>query len=157
LAINGGDVSIKTGTARLTVNKFEKTISVFTGLPDFGRFYHYIKDDEEVQITSTSFVSRFTAQTDYLPRGSYKLTMYFEWDMSDSGVSFFSQILLDETTEIDTYSMSPLITGNFQKVSIFRKLEFTTGSGHEIKLNVKVAQSTRSVSIRNVRMEIFTV
>ncbi|RKO88639.1 hypothetical protein BDK51DRAFT_25795 [Blyttiomyces helicus] len=101
-----------------TVMAEEVTISSFTGVPDFGRFYQFVHDDEIVQTTSTLFSLRLAVSTGTLASGMYRAGLSFDWDMSNAGVKFESQLLLDGSKVFDQYSDLPVITGTYQKDEI---------------------------------------
>ncbi|RKO90458.1 hypothetical protein BDK51DRAFT_46584 [Blyttiomyces helicus] len=102
----------------------EVTISSFTGVPDFGRYYQFVHDEEVVQTTSTVFSLRLAISTGTLASGMYRAGLSFDWDMSNAGVKFESQLLLDGSTVIDQYSDLPVITGTYQKALYTKNVRF---------------------------------
>jgi len=151
LAPNGGNVNVRDDLSSFFLNKYENTKSAFTGSTDFGRFYRYVDDDDEVISTSTSFSTRLSAYTVNLPAGDYRFGMSFEWDMNVAGIGFETQVTLDGDV-IDTYDTVPLITGVYSKVTSFTLIHLDSGE-HTFKFNTKINDSTRSLYTRNVRME----
>ncbi|RKO93734.1 hypothetical protein BDK51DRAFT_50481 [Blyttiomyces helicus] len=151
LSINGGTMSIT--DCGLIIDKIEVTISSFTGVPDFGCYYQFVHDDEIVQTTSTLFSLRLAVSTGTLASGMYRAGLSFDWDMSNAGVKFENQLLLDGSTVIDQYSDLPVITGTYQKVNSFTVFELTEGK-HTFSFHTLVENSSWALYPKNVRFEL---
>ncbi len=154
LSVDGGNLQLRDGSSKLLVSQIETNVSSFVGLPEFGRFYKYISDNQEVITTSTIFSQRLAAVTVDLPPGMYRVQVTFEWDMSNPGVGFESQLVLDNVTTLDTYSTVPVMTGTYQNISFFRQVELSEGE-HIFSLRTRVMEATRALHTKNVRMEFY--
>ena len=152
LAPDGGNVLTRPGRLTLYLVSYENTRASFVGTADFGRFWKYVADDQEVLSTSTDFALRLAAVTIDLPGGKYRMGMTFEWDMSNAGVGFETQIVLDGSVILDSYSIVPVITGAYQKVTSFQQLDLGAGK-HSFAFNTRVLEPTRALYTRNVRLE----
>ena len=152
LSPDGGDIQIVDNTGHIILSKYENTKAPFVGSLDFGRFWKYIYDDEEVLTTSTEFAVRLVAMTIDLPVGYYRVGVSFEWDMTDAGIGFETQMLLDNATTVDSFSTVPIITGAYSKVTSFQQLYLDAGE-HTISFNTRVQDSSRALYTRNVRIE----
>ena len=156
LAPGGGDLILRDDATTFLISKIEDTNVSYIGQSDFGKFWKYVADEELVYTTSTTFSLRMAAVTVELPEGKYRLGTSFEWDMTDAGVLFETQIVLDDNTVLENYSTIPVLTGSFQKLTSFR--EVTLGSGsHSIALKTRVADPSRALLTRSVRIELFKI
>jgi hypothetical protein len=140
----------------LILDKLERTIALFPGVSSFGRFYTYVEDEDEMQTTSTDFSLRFLAQSDTILAGFYRIGLSFEWDMTEPGVGFDTQFLLDDTKIIGSFSSIPVITGTFQTVSLFKQLALDEGPRH-FTFCVKVRDGRMALMTRNIRFELWRV
>lgn len=157
IEVNGGNnLQILEDSNRFTIYKLENTNSSFIGSIDYGKLYSYVSDVNETQTTSTTYEERLSMTTAYLSAGNYKFSIYFEWDMSQSGSSFDTRVLLDNTTTIDTYSSIPISIGYYQKHVSFHKLALSSGE-HIFVLETKSQQSDRAIKTKNIKMELFRI
>ena len=118
--------------------------------------YKYASDNVEVLTTSTEPLTRLSLTTDSVPAGSYRIGVAYEWDMNLPSIAFETTIILDTNTVLETYTNIPFQTGTFRSTSEFFKTDLTAGV-HVLALNMRVMDDSRSLSTRNVRMEIFKI
>ena len=158
ICLNGGDQAIRLmeGTTQIYADKIELTNSNFIGSTNFGRYYEYVEDVNDVQATSTDFSLRLAIITRSLPPGNYKVTLNFEWDMSSPGLGFETQLLLDNTTVVDTFTGIANDVGYYRKVVSSMTLNLPLGY-HVLTFMTRVDDASRWVTTRRVRMEIFHV
>jgi hypothetical protein len=156
LVPNGGNVIIKPENLNISLVSYEKCIVPFIGLPDFGRFWNYVADDQEVFTTSTEFSLRLAAITIDLPDGNYRIGLTYEWDMSNSGIGFETQLVFDDTTILDSYAAIPSIVGVYQKITSFQQIMLTNGK-HSFAFKIRVLDASRAIYTRNVRIEFWKI
>jgi hypothetical protein len=156
LSPDGGNVQVMENTAHFVISKYETTKTSYVGLSDFGRFGKFISDDNEVLTTSTDFALRLATGTIDVSEGYYRAGLSFEWDMSDAGVGFETELVVDNTTVVDSFCTVPVITGAFTKVTSFQQLHLDAGE-HQMAFNTRVLDSTRALHTRKVRIEFWKI
>lgn len=156
LATAGGNVLLRDDSTKVLLSKIESTNVSFTGQSDFGRFFKYVADEQVVITTSTILSLRLAAVTVNIPEGRYRLGTSFEWDMTDAGVGFEGQIVLDDNTVLESYSTVPVLTGSYQKITSFREISLSDGE-HSIAFKTRVFSSSRALHTRNVRIELWKI
>jgi len=154
LAPDGGAVQVSNGY--VVLSKYEYTKSPFVGLPDFGRFYRYVYDENEMATTSTTFALRLESATVGLPAGNYRIGLCFEWNMTNWGVQFEVQLTLDSNTVVEDYSNVPAFVGSYSRVTVFQVVTLTDGE-HTFAVMVRTGDASCALYTRKVRMEFWKV
>ena len=155
LSANGGNMQILAATSQLIVSKMENTLTPFIGMNNFGEENVYVSSNEEQSVVSTEFVTRLQTTSKSLPEGTYRMSLTFEWDMSDGGIGFETRLMVDGGI-VDTFSQIPISVGNYQKTCLFKHVELTQGF-HTMSFETRVLDESRSFSTRNVRMELWRI
>jgi hypothetical protein len=156
LSSSGSNVIVVAGTCRVMLNKYEHTLTSHIGYSDFGRFYDFISDEQEVISTNTTFALRLGTITVGLPPGYYRIGMSFEWDMSGSHGGFETQLVLNDSTIIDQFTGEPAVTGIFTSSSTFKHIYLNTGR-HFIAFNLRVSSIMVALHTRKVRIEFWKI
>lgn len=153
---SGDTVTLVPYSTSVILNKMENTILPMAapGLLVFGSYYHYLEDLTPSSTTSTSFITKATLSTEVLPKGHYRFGIYYEWSMSGTAAQFSSRVMLNNSTQLSTYSSFALISNNNYSRSYFLDLDLTQGL-HTIDIDWKTTGILVMATIQNVRMELY--
>jgi hypothetical protein len=146
------NLQIVADSASIMLYRIENTISTSFGQNIFGSYYQFESDPALSQTTSTTLIPFLTMTTSYIHAGDYRISWEFDWNMSNGGQKIFSELHLD-AVKIDEFSDIPLDTSTFKRINNFTTYTFTSGI-HVLEILLSVESSNRTLSIKNLRLEL---
>jgi hypothetical protein len=153
-------VTIVPYTTTLLFAKFEDTMLSLAapGILVFGSYYHYHEDLEVSSSTSTAFITKSSLITNVLPKGKYRLNIYYEWYMSSTSALFKNLVALNEdiNNPISSFESLTTITDNVTPRNTYLVLQLNQGI-HSFEVDWCSGDSAVTASILNLRMELYRV
>lgn len=139
-----------------TVFDLTDTGSASSATTVFGSLYDFYQDLPVVSTTSLNFIPRFSYTSPVLTSGKYRISLSFDYNMTDPGINFQVNLTLDGNI-VDTFTKTPITTGSFTTQTFLETVTFSTSSTHTLTLNTKIQSQIRALLTKNIKLEMWRV
>jgi hypothetical protein len=163
-AVVDGSTSVRTilSSSGLSINRYGDLPTISPGIIKFGSYLKYAFSRGITIFNSNGYLSKIHMFTGDIPEGTYRIAWTYLWSLSQGNEVFYSQLLLDGSTNLTEDLISGVnINNRGSRVSSFIHVDLSSGV-HLLELKFRVDEgdpfliifdTSYTVSISDARLE----